>query len=371
MKTNLLQVLCDSIGNGFVKNIVSARGTGAKEFLFENWKKYLIQNYPDSVIIDTTELKNKNIKEICIFAKQSERKTFILINQIWKLKDFDSIINICANAKNIDLFTTSHSFFPIYSSEKITLIRGRLFNIYYPSTLYEDYLGNDDNGNVIDFLFNNKLNSEVIDLNMKLLDKQTKKCLQIVLNYHNKPLTYRQLAEDMSKNSQSKTSRYLAQQYFSTLDEKSILYLIERFDIKRCQRINGKFVYPIDTRFYFETKRDDETICKFMTAAFISRLFYDNWFIQKATYVSQRNNRTFCGDTDAGFLVKKNDKSFLIFISNNISDDVVLKAKLVPSDIQKIIITLDVIGDIQFGNDGIIFYSYEKLLKEGLLIYER
>lgn len=370
MKDKLLTVLDLSIGNGLVKNIISARGTGADVFLFEKWQEYIREHYPNSKIIDARKIDNKELRDVCTNCKETNVHCFILVKHIWSYVDFDSIINICAGHSNIDLFSISYSKRPIFSSEKWTLIRGRLYSIYFPSTLYEDYLSEYPNGNVIKYLAGNNLDSDVITLNLQQLNKEEKMCLRLSLQYYNTPLTYRTLASEMSKRIKKDFSRYYAQMIFSRFEEMNILYLIERFDIKRNKIISGKLVYPIDNRFYdfFNYNKD---LNKFMTSAFIAKMFYDNWNIQKGIYVSQRDGKTFNGNTDAGFIVKKEDQTFILFITEYINGEVIKKAKLAPTNLPKIIVTLDIIGDIQRDNDGLIYYSYEKLLKEGLKIYDK
>ena len=167
MKEKLISVLKSSIGNGLVKNIIGARGAGAETFLFKHWAEYLKKHYPSSKIIDARNIDKRELKNLCIDCKDSNEQCFILVNHIWSYIDFDSIINICASHLNIDLFSFSFSKWPTFSPEKWTLIRGRMYSIYFPSTLYEDYLSEYKNGNVINYLTNNKLDNDVIDLNLK------------------------------------------------------------------------------------------------------------------------------------------------------------------------------------------------------------
>lgn len=369
MKSKLLSILSSSIGNGFIKNIVSARGTGADAFLFETWKDYVLENYTDDEVIDSRDYDKQELKDICIECKKSNKHCFILINHIWTYSEFDSIINLCCGSSNIDVFTISYSKWPLFSPDKWTLVRGRMYTVHYPSTLYEDYILQKSDGSVIDYLVNNTFDSDVITLNLNLLSDIEKKCLKISLQHDNEPLTYRTLAAEVSKQTGLDFSRYHAQTIFSHFVEMNILYLIDRFDIKRNKVIGGKLVFPIDTRFYGDKKTKIKSLNKYMTAAMISKMFYDNWNVQKCIYISQRDKRTFDGNTDGGFLIKKDEQSFIVFVSDFIDDAVIKKAKLTPSLLPKIILTLDLIGDMQFGSDGIIYYSYEKFLKEGINIY--
>ena len=51
------------------------------------------------------------------------------------------------------------------------------------------------------------------------------------------------------------------------------------------------------------------------------------------------------------------------------TDELVEKARLAPSSLPKIIVTFDSFGGVDYGDDGLIYYSFDTLLKEGLRIY--
>ena len=243
-----------------------------------------------------------------------------------------------------------------------------MYTIYFPSTLYEDFINVHPNLNVLDYLYSNDLDENVINDNLSQLSPIEKECFYGCLSHDNYPLTFRSLAEELSNNTKKNISRYLTQSILLRLEEMNLLYFIDRFDVKTDSVIGGRLVYPIDNRFYLSKNPQDRDLRKFMTSAMIAKLFYDNWKVQKGIYVSQRNGRQFVRNTDAGFVVSREEQKFIVFIADYLNEDVLTTVKFVPSNIQKVVFTLDLIGEIQF-EDGVIYYSYEKLLKEGLKIY--
>ena len=370
MKQRIINVLASSIGNGMIKNLVSARGTGAEKYLFEIWKSFLSIKYPNSTLIDARNVDKKDLKRLCLKYKTMKKHCFVLVNHIWSYHDFDSIINICSDDSNIDLFSVSYSKYPLLFPEKSTLIRGRIFTIYFPSTLYEDYIVTYPNKTVIDYLIHNDLDLDVINRNIGTFSPIEKTCFDVILNHYLEPLTYRYLAKEVSERLKINFSPYHAQIMFLKFLRLNLFYLIDRFDIKRNVIVGGKIVFPIDTRFYRDSIFKSEDLSKYMTAAMIAKLFYDNWEVKKCIYISQRHGKTFNGNTDGGFLVRKNNQTFLVFVSDNITQEVLDKARLTPSMLPKIILTMDSMGNIQRDNDGIIYYSYEYFLREGITLYE-
>lgn len=269
------------------------------------------------------------------------------------------------------LFFISSSKLPNHSLDKLTLIRGRIESFYFPSTLYEDYINIYPNKNVRDFLYKNDLDKDVISKNLSQLNENEIICLNMALNHDYEPLTYRSLAKEISEKNKT-FSNYLAQEAINHIDEMGVMYLIDRFDIKRNKIVAGKLVYPIDNRFYnyFNFVNDFN---KRMISSAITKLLYDGWSIQKGiyTYISQRNKKTFNNNTDAGFIVRKNNQTFILFITETIDEKTLNKVKLTPSLLPKIMVSLDVIDRIQFDSNGLIHYSFAELLKDGLKIYDQ
>ena len=369
MKEKLFESLISSIGNGMIKNIVSAEGTGADTFLFNDFSNYLENKFPDSVILNATKIDKKYLKETCLDLKSKKSHSFILIKNLWGYDDFDSIINICAGNTNIDIFAISSSKLPLLNKEKITLVRGRVMTYDFPSTLYEDYMHTYKNKSIVDFLFNNDLNKEVISSNLQRLTRKEKACLDICLDYNDTPLTFRSFAKKISERMGINFSRYHAQNIFAFFESLHILQVLDRYDLKKKKIIEGKIIYPIDTRFY-ESASKNKNIKKYMTTAIIAKLFYDGFEVKKSCY-SLQNKNDFKANVDGGFLIKKDGISINVFIMPSIDEDNIDKIHRVPYSVQKVIITPDVISDIHFSEDGLIYYSCETLLKEGLKIYAR
>ena len=369
MKDALRDLLVSYVGNDMAKIVVGPKGSGIENFLFEELKAALIDAYPTAEAIDTRGLSQDEIKKACLQKQKEEGRAFVFVKNLWDYSDFDVIINLCARHKGIDLFATASASLPVHPLDKHTLIRGRFETFHFPSTLYGDYLKEHPGSSVFTFLTHNDLDSDVVKENLKSLNESEIVCLRATLRYETKPLSERSLAKEVSKKTKTKFSWYRANAFLKKIEGLGICYALDRYDIKRKQSVSGQVFLPIDNRYYKIVGGERKRKELYMAPALVGRLLYDRWDVKKAIYESQRNNKEYCRNTDAGFLVKKNGWSFLLFLGESPTDELVEKAKLVPSALPKIIVAFDPFGGVDCDEDGIIYYSFETLLKEGLRIY--
>ncbi len=369
MKEALIDFLINAVGDGMVKIIYGAYGAGNEAFLFETLRSRLEREHPQAKIVDTRDLTSEEIKKECLSNTSENGRVFVLAKDLWDFADFDALVNLCARRKNIDLFAIAQTAFPVHSLEKQTLIRGRLETSHFPSTLYTDYLKKHPNSDAFGFLTCNDLDEDVVAKNLETLNRLETACLAAILRHDAKPLTECGLAKEISKKTKKPFSWYRSKAVIERIEGLGICYFIERWDIKQKRAISGKVVFPIDGRYYKIVARGKKKTDLCVASALIAKLLYDRWDVKKAIYESQRNRKTYCRDTDAGFLVKKNGWSFLLFPGESLADDLVEKARLAPSSLPKVIVSLDALGGVRYGDDGLIYYSLETLLKEGLRIY--
>ena len=368
MKEALLDFLVATVGNGMVKIIYGPYGAGNETFLFSTLKSRLERECPQAKIIDARGLSFDEIKRACLENESEDGRLFVLAKDFWNLLNFDTIVNLCARRKNVDLFVLARTACPLRFPEKQTLVRGRLQTVHFPSTLYEDYLKEHPDSDVFNFLACNDLDSDVVTKNLKVLNQLETTCLATMIQLGGAPLTERGLAKEISEKTKQRFSWYRSKAVVEKIEGLGICYFIDRWDIKQKKAISGKVVFPVDGRYYKIGSRGKKKTDLCMVSVLIAKLLYDHWDVKKAIYESQRK-KTYCRDTDAGFLVKKNGWSFLLFSGESLSDDLVEKARLAPSSLPKIIVSLDALGGVRYGDDGLIYYSFETLLKEGLRIY--
>lgn len=369
MKDALRDLLVGYVGNDMAKIVVGPKGSGIESFLFDELKAALMDAYPMAEAIDTRGLSQAEIKKVCIKEQEKEGRAFIFVRNLWDYSDFDVIINLCARHRGMDLFATASTPLPMHSFDKHTLIRGRFLTYSFPSTLYGDYLKEHPKGSAFDFLAHNDLDFGIVKENLKSLNESEIACLRAALRYELEPLSERSLAKEVSKRTKTKFSWYRANAFFKKIEGLGICYSLDRYDIKKKRIVSGKVFLPIDNRYYKIVGGERKRKELYMAPALVGRLLYDGWDVRKAIYESQRNHKEYCRNTDAGFLVRKNGWSFLLFLGKSPTDDLVEKASLVPSSLTKVIVTIDPYGKVHCDRDGIIYYPFETLLKEGMRIY--
>ena len=147
-----LNQLINKQNNGLVKIITGIRRCGKSYLLDPLFKSYLLNNGIDEqhiIKIDLDSIENKellvgeNLFNYVITLIKDEKKYYILLDEIQKVSDFESVLNSLLR-KNTDVYVTgSNSKF--LSSDIITEFRGRGDEIrMYPlsfSEYFENYGG--------------------------------------------------------------------------------------------------------------------------------------------------------------------------------------------------------------------------------------
>lgn len=81
MRDCLKGLLLSSIGNGRVKVIVGASGSGAESFLFEDFASSLKEKAPLAEFVDLRALSSKEIEDICVEKKKGGKECFFACRQ--------------------------------------------------------------------------------------------------------------------------------------------------------------------------------------------------------------------------------------------------------------------------------------------------
>ena len=128
-----LKELIDRLDNGLIKIITGIRRCGKSYLLDPIFKKYLTENGVDEehIIkleldsIENKEYRNPNkLYEYVMQKITDDRMYYILLDEIQKVEDFESVLNSFLRKKNLDVYVTgSNSKF--LSSDIVTEFRGR------------------------------------------------------------------------------------------------------------------------------------------------------------------------------------------------------------------------------------------------------
>lgn len=377
VKNRITDFIESSLFNGFVKVLFGAKGVGLESFVFEILQSRLSELYGDFSIIDLRGLNDNLIKEEIVKKQNASIKYIFLLEDLFNKSNADSLINLIVESKNLDMICTTNVWYPKIAPERYSMVRGRISPIYYPSTLYPDYLEVHNDGSVLNFLFKNDLNADVIKDTKKTLSDREWTLFQTIIDYRSdaKPISINVLKKEIERKHHLIYSRYEIDTGFIEFKRREIIYVLYRYDIKNNKVINyGPVVYPIDTRFYKSTNLDKD-LYKFANAAAVSRLFYDDWKVFKAIYTSQPrtngNNRDYIRNNDAGYLITKQNKRIILFVEPFLSDEILSKIKSVPTKFPTYVITMDAVGSYETNIDGLTYCSLDYFLKEGLNDYAR
>lgn len=383
VKKELTSVIESLLFNGFVKVVFGAEGTGLDKYVSEELTHSLLNDKKGFEIINLYYANEKIIEETIKTKRNENYRFLLLVGNIFEKAKADAFVNMVLESNNLDMICSSNVWYSKLYPERYSIIRGRIYSIYFPSTLYPDYLNKHENGNVTKFLFQNDLDEDVIDCANRYLTKNQKTLLNTILNSYevNEPITLRNLHYKVSKISKNNYSRYQVDKDYLELKVRQIIYELGRFDIHENRLItSGPTVFPIDTRFYraFNNQYQrivnyDKDINKYSNAAVVSRLFYDDWKVFKAVYPRQErkenNYREYIRNSDAGFLISKENMRFLLFVEPWLNDEIMLKIERVETKLPIIVVTFDAVGGFSFKSDGITYCSLDYFLKEGLNKY--
>lgn len=143
-----LNQLIKKRGNGLIKIITGIRRCGKSFLLDPIFKEYLIGNGVNEnhiIKIDFDERRNKKYQNPDVLDEYirnlivDNEKYYLLLDEVQKVEDFESVLNGFLHIENLDLYVTgSNSKF--LSSDIITEFRGRGDEIrVFPLSFYEFY----------------------------------------------------------------------------------------------------------------------------------------------------------------------------------------------------------------------------------------
>ncbi|HBL41113.1 MAG TPA: ATPase [Ruminococcaceae bacterium] len=158
-RTQYLNKMIDVIGTPDIKVITGVRRSG-KSKLLEAFKQYLQAEYDDCNIIHINFnlpefdglLTYKPLYEYVKSQHLSEKRNFVLIDEVQMCKDFEKAINGLHATEQYDIYITGSNAF-LLSSDLATLFTGRTFEIkVFPFSFaeYMQYFDFDDKYTAVD-----------------------------------------------------------------------------------------------------------------------------------------------------------------------------------------------------------------------------
>ena len=275
-----LNKLISKRNNKLIKIVTGIRRCGKSYLLDPIFKNYLLDNGVDENHIIKLELDSIENEEYTnpkklyeyVMEKAIDNDTYyVILDEIQKVKDFESVLNSFLRKTNLDVYVTgSNSKF--LSSDIITEFRGRGDEIkIYPLSFSEFmsvYSGNEINGlneyinygglplittfesaeEKIDYLNFQKDNvyiNDVIEINDIRNDKELKTLIEIISSSIGSLTNPTKLYNTfISKGNKNITNKTIAS-YLKYLEESFLIEKSKRFDVK------GKKYIETPSKYYF------------------------------------------------------------------------------------------------------------------------
>ena len=277
-----LQKLRNLKDTNLIKVITGVRRSG-KSTLMQTFKNEIIQNgvsIENVIYINFEERKNLQFNkwevlyDDIIKVISNENKSYVFLDEVQIVDDFEKLINALFTQKNLDIYVTGSNAY-LLSSELATLLTGRYISINVQPFSFSEYvLANPDNKNS-DRLFrlylNNSCFPEAVNLskqNEEMVNNYLQSIYDTVVirdiatryklrNLHNlrrvisfvfdsigSLISPNNIATFLNKNSKKNISHNTVNKYLDFLTNSYILYSVPRYNIK------GKELLSRNEKYY-------------------------------------------------------------------------------------------------------------------------
>ena len=264
-----------------IKIVTGIRRCG-KSTMFDIYIEYLKkQGVQDNQIIkiniENPEITFNNYMELYNYVKErlnKEKKTYVFIDEVQNIDDFQKAIDGLYINKNIDLYLTGSNAY-LLSGELATLISGRYVEIKMLPLSFKEYVSVFDENvdkqeKLLDYfkygslpqtvqLF--KIDSDLIDgyLDgvfstviykdvMKKKNINNKMLLESIIKYIfsniGSPISTKKISDTLTSMNRA-TSNHTVENYISALLEAFLLYKVDRFDAKGKNILSSGYKYYI------------------------------------------------------------------------------------------------------------------------------
>lgn len=357
MKKRILNVLTSSLGDGFIKIIYGPKGSGKTTFLLKDVRDLIVKN-SRYYYINFKTLTYKDAYDKITKLSRENRRYVLLIDDIFSYANPESMINLIFSCKNVEAIATSDVSVSYALKSKATQVRGRIYTIFYPNYLYEEYNSENKDTNLFSYYRYLLSKNETVNLpNDELFT-------YICHNFGNL-LTFNNIFRQKDVNNSivtviRKFNNYLGQNWF---------YVLPRIDLMTMHNISTGFVvfptnYNLIPNKEFHSERN---LNIYATTSIVEKLFYDNWKVYIGTYRYQKNieNRRIYFIKNICLIAKKRNRSVLIGINIGSSANYQTLFNNLKIPLQKIIIELGN-GRRKYDYNGVMRIGIEKFLCEGV-----
>ena len=278
-----LNKLINKQDNGLIKIITGIRRCGKSYLLDPMFKDYLLSNgvKNDHIIKLDLDIRENNkyldpdvLNDYIKSKVIDEDKYYIILDEVQKVKDFESVLNGLLKIKNVDVYVTgSNSKF--LSKDIVTEFRGRgdiievyplsfkeFFSAYSEeysndkSTAWKEYITygglplvllqreNDDKVKYLDFQTNNVYLNDVIERNNITNDKELKELLLMISSSVGSLTNPTKLYNTfVSKGNKKVITDKTIYSYLGFLEDAFIIEKSSRYDIKGKKYIDTPYKY--------------------------------------------------------------------------------------------------------------------------------
>ena len=275
-----LKKLIDRKENDLIKIITGIRRCGKSYLLDPIFKKYLTENGVDEehIIkleldsIENKEYRNPNkLYEYVMKKITDDRMYYILLDEIQKVEDFESVLNSFLRKKNLDVYITgSNSKF--LSSDIVTEFRGRgdeirVFPLSF-SEFFEAYEGDkkdafneyityggmpyilsrkteEEKGKYLNNLFDNTYINDIIERNHIQKDDKLNSIINMIASSIGSLTNPNKIENTFKSNNISDITIPTINNYLNYLIDAFLINKAERFDIR------GKKYISTPSKYYF------------------------------------------------------------------------------------------------------------------------
>lgn len=406
-----LKQMIDSQNNGLIKIITGIRRCGKSYLLDPLFKNYLLENGIERnhiIKIDLDSRKNKKLLDPDILEKyitnliDDNKKYYILLDEIQKVPDFESVLNELLRLENVDIYVTgSNSKF--LSTDIITEFRGRgteikiyplsfkeFMSVYKGDKLdgwkeYYTYGGlpfivksekKEDKIKYLQELSQNVYINDVIERNHIKNDEELQKLIEIISSSIGSLTNPNKLLNTFKSNLNKNIDRKTISSYLKYLEEAFIIKKAVRYDIK------GKKYIDTPYKYYFTDVGIRNAIINY-------RQIEETHLMENIIYceLKRRGYAVDVGIVEIRDIIdnKRDYKQIEIdFIANKGSDKIYIQSALnmstrekhaqeirpflkINDSFKKIIIVKDYIASYQDDNGIIIMNVIDFLLDENIL----
>ena len=364
IRHNILSSIKENIGSGKINIVFTPKGVNSEAFLKKDLRNFLEKNYENCVISFSNGHTTGYDIDLFNSFISSNKKVFVLLNDLSKFEQPIGIINMFYGNKNIDVIATTSLSIKRLSGKNISDIRGRYISYFYPPFLYGDEIN--DHQDSIAFLFN------LYFLNYKHI-KIAKKLYFFLLNHVGQILSFRQLYSECGNGISLVTFVGIV----NYLHDSGLFYLLTRIELGTFNEMDYGFAfYP--TRCFDIFSEDEEVklnkaqrLKGYYDSLLVAKAFYDNQTIYRAFHIKKEtiDEKRINVQLSNCFLIRNKNQYVLVKTDYYSEDDRLLNIfKKYKGNIQKIIVDETDRG-FQLNSDGIIECGISFLLKKGIFSY--